>query len=137
MTVSIEEIFDVYLQAKNQLYSFHFSWDYKFVILGTLDESAYTPKMILAPCKNLSYLSAGKRATSSLIFLEILHRYPNFPFRVLWAWLAAHPQSDRIKLKKILLLLCMPKINFIIHFFLEMLHFKGSCSSIGQQHFGS
>ena len=31
----------------------------------------------------------------------------------------------------------MPKINFIIHFFLEILHFKESdCNLIGWQHFG-
>ena len=29
----------------------------------------------------------------------------------------------------------MPKINFIIHFFLEILHFKESCNLIGWQHF--
>ena len=28
----------------------------------------------------------------------------------------------------------MPEINFIIHFFLEKLHFKESCDLIGQQH---
>ena len=31
----------------------------------------------------------------------------------------------------------MLKINFIIHLFLEMLHFKESWNLIGQQHFGS
>ena len=30
----------------------------------------------------------------------------------------------------------MPKINFIIHFFQEILHFKESCNLIGQQYFG-
>ena len=29
--------------------------------------------------------------------------------------------------------ICMPKINFIIHFFLEMLHFKESCKLIGHK----
>ena len=29
----------------------------------------------------------------------------------------------------------MPKINFFIHFFLEILHSKEPCSLIGQQHF--
>ena len=32
----------------------------KFVILGTLGKPAYKPKMILAPCRKLSYLSVGK-----------------------------------------------------------------------------
>ena len=30
----------------------------------------------------------------------------------------------------------MQKINFIIHFFLTILHFKESCNLIGRQHFG-
>ena len=30
----------------------------------------------------------------------------------------------------------MQKINFIIHFFLDILQFKESCSLIGQKHFG-
>ena len=30
----------------------------------------------------------------------------------------------------------MPKMNFIIHFFLEILHFEESCSLIGLQYFG-
>ena len=32
--------------------------------------------------------------------------------------------------------ICMQKINFIIHFFLTILHFKESCNLIGRQHFG-
>ena len=31
---------------------------------------------------------------------------------------------------------CMQKINFIIYFFHQILHFKESCNLIGQQHFG-
>ena len=30
----------------------------------------------------------------------------------------------------------MPQINFILHFFLEILHFNESCNLIGSQHFG-
>ena len=30
----------------------------------------------------------------------------------------------------------MPKINFIIHFYLDILHFKESCNLIGRKHFG-
>ena len=32
--------------------------------------------------------------------------------------------------------LCMSKVNFIIHFFLEILHFKESYNLIGSQRFG-
>ena len=35
----------------------------------------------------------------------------------------------------IYLFICMQKINFIIHFFLMILHFKKSCNLIGLQHF--
>ena len=32
--------------------------------------------------------------------------------------------------------ICMPKMNFTIHFFIEILHFKESCNLTSQQHFG-
>ena len=32
--------------------------------------------------------------------------------------------------------ICMPKVKFIIHFFLEILHFKELCNFIGWQHLG-
>ena len=32
--------------------------------------------------------------------------------------------------------ICMPKLKFIIHFFLEILHFKELCNFIGWQHLG-
>ena len=35
---------------------------------------------------------------------------------------------------KTVMFFCMPKINLIIHFFLEILHFKKSCNLIDQQH---
>ena len=31
--------------------------------------------------------------------------------------------------------ICMPKIRFIIYFFLEIIHFKESCNLIGRHHF--
>ena len=34
------------------------------------------------------------------------------------------------------MLICIPRINFIIHFFLEILHFKECCKLVGQQDFG-
>ena len=66
--------------------------------------------------------------------LEILQRYANFLFWVLWACLVAHTQNDNINLYKTLMFICMQKTNFIIHFFLEILHFKESCNLIGWQH---
>ena len=47
-----------------------------------------------------------------------------------------YTQNDRIELQKTSMFICMPKIKFIIHFFLEILHFKESCSLIGWQHLG-
>ena len=45
-------------------------------------------------------------------------------------------QSRTSNLQKTSKFICMPKITFIIHFFLEILHFKESCNLIGQCHFG-
>ena len=44
-------------------------------------------------------------------------------------------QNYSINLKKTSMFICMPKINFIIHFILEILHLKQSCNLIGQQRF--
>ena len=46
-----------------------------------------------------------------------------------------HP-NDSMTLQKASMFICMQKINFIIHFFLTILHFKESCNLIGWQHFG-
>ena len=51
------------------------------------------------------------------------------------AWLCT-PKLIVSTCRKLLMFICMPKINFIIHFFLEIIHFKESCNLIGQQHFG-
>ena len=63
--------------------------------------------------------------------LEILQRYANFLFWVHWACLVAHTQNDSINLYKTLMFFCMQKTNFIIHFILEILHFKESYNLIG------
>ena len=69
------------------------------------------------------------------IFLEILQRYANFLFWVLLACLVTHTQNYSINLKKTLFI-PMPKIHLIIHFFLEILHFKETCNFIGRVDFG-
>ena len=92
--------------------------------------------MIQSTLRKLSCLLSGKKSTSPTWFsggiakiceLLIVHTlgmpgctYPN----------------DSINLSKTTMLTCMPKINFIIHFFLEILHFKESCNLIDWQHFG-
>ena len=67
--------------------------------------------------------------------MEILQRYANL-FWVLWACLVTLTQNDSIVLLKTWMFICMQKINFIIHFFLTILHFKEFCNLIGRQHFG-
>ena len=56
------------------------------------------------------------------VFLKILQRYANFLFWVLWACLAMYTQKDSFNLYKTSMFICIPKINFIIHFFLEILY---------------
>ena len=61
-------------------------------------------------------------------FLEIFQRYGNFLFWVIWTCLVTQTQDDTINLLKTSVFTCMPKIYFIIHFFLEILHSKESCN---------
>ena len=56
------------------------------------------------------------------VFLKILQRYANFLFWVLWACMAMYTQKDSFNLYKTSMFICIPKINFIIHFFLEILY---------------
>ena len=107
----------------------------KLVILGNLSKPGYTHPKYYQLVENFRIYLQAKEPLQALVFLEILHRYANFLFWVLKACLDTHNQNNSINLQKILNFLCMPKINLIIHFFLEILHFKESCSSIGQQHF--
>ena len=58
----------------------------------------------------------------------ILQRYANFLFWVLWACLVTQAQNDSINLQKTSMSICMPKGNFLIHFFRGILHFKESCN---------
>ena len=53
-----------------------------------------------------------------LNFLEILQRYANFLFWVLWACLAMPAKMIPLTFKK-LMFFYMPNIDFIIHFFLD------------------
>ena len=94
------------------------------------------PKVMLSTCRKLSCSFAGKNQLHPNGFLEILQRYANFLFWVLWECLVAHTQYDSINLYKTLMFISMPKINVIIHFFFEILDFKESCNFIGSNHFG-
>ena len=59
-----------------------------------------------------------------------LGRYVKFLFWLLWAFLVMRTQNDGINLWKTSMFICIPKMNFIIHFFLEILHFRESCNLI-------
>ena len=68
------------------------------------------------------------------VFLQILQRYANFLFGVLWPCLPTYTHNW-VNLWNTSMFICMPKIHFIIHFFPEILHFKESCNLIVQQYF--
>ena len=132
-----EETFYVYLQGNNQLHPSRFPWD-----IAKMLQTCYcgyfgyawlhTPKKILPTNEKVFCLSAGKKSTSSPMFLkEILHIY-GYLFWILWACLATHTQNDSFTSYKTSIFICIPKINFIILFFLEILHFKKYCNLIGQ-----
>ena len=58
-----------------------------------------TLKVIISTCRKFSCLSAGQKSTSSLnAFLDILQRYANFLFWVLWTCLVTYTQNDKTKL---------------------------------------
>ena len=77
------------------------------------------------------YLQAKKQLHHPCFFGD-LQNHTNFFFWTLWASLAMHTQNDSIKLKKTLTFIWMPKMNCIVHFFLEIVHLKKSYNLIGQ-----
>ena len=128
------------MQAKNQLHPSRFLWDFANILqtcyFGYFGQAwLRTRKVILSFSGKLSYLSAGKNYILH-IFLEILQRYPNL-FCVLRVYLATTPTMILSASRKRWCLPACKKINFIIHFFFEILHSKESCNLIGSQHFGS
>ena len=68
-------------------------------------------------------------------FKEILQRYTNLLLKIHKPPILG-TQNDSINLEKTLMFMWMPKINFIIHFFFEILLFKESYNLIGWQHCG-
>ena len=110
----------------------------KLAVLGTLGVPGYVnPKWYYQLKENFRVYCRQNIKFTPPPFLEILQRYTNFLFWVPWACLVAHTQNESINLQKTSMLICMPKINFINHFFLEILHFKESFNLIGWHHFGS
>ena len=134
MTVSLLRNLEVYQQAKRSTSSFTFSLQYCKDILKLLHWVLWacvnTPKLILSTCRKLVFICRQKINFISHVFLGILERYTNL-FWVLWVSLVAHTQNNSINLQKTSMFIFMPKIHFIIYFFLEILHFKESCNLIG------
>ena len=112
---------------------------YNFVILATLGKPAYThPKCYyhLAEHFHIFLLLQAKEQLHPSCFSRDIAKICKLLCLVLWAYPTAHTQNFKMNLLKILLFLCMPKINFIIHF-LEILNFKESCGFASWQHFSS
>ena len=79
--------------------------------------------------KTSAFILRQKKSTSApTFFWKNCKNNAKFLFWVLWACLATDTkidsisQNDTINLKKSLMFICMPKINFIILFFLEILY---------------
>ena len=86
----------------------------------------HTLKVILSTWRKFLHLSSYEKLTSSpTFFWKYCKDNANFLFWVLWACLAVDTkidsisQNDTINLRKTLMFTYMPKINFIIHFFLR------------------
>ena len=92
----------------------------KFIILGTLAMPGYAHLKDSINLKKTFVFNCTQKI--------ILQRYANFLFWVLWACLVTQAQNDSINLQKTSMSICMPKGNFLIHFFRGILHFKESCN---------
>ena len=102
------------------------------VILGTLGMSGYAHlKRYYHLVENFCLSGWQKINFVSHAFLEKLQRYQNFLFWVLWVCMATQTQNDSINFQKTSMSICMPKMNFTIHFCLEILHSKESSNLIG------
>ena len=130
-----------YLSAGQKSSSFFlFSLRYcrycELVILGILGKPVYAHcKWYYHSVENFCIYLRAKTQRNPPCLSGDIAKYVNFLFWILWTCLAMHTQNHNMNLYKTLMFLCMPKINFISYFFLEILYFKESCNMIGQQHF--
>ena len=110
----------------------------KLVILGNLG-MPHTPKMIwqyqLAE-KFRIYQQVTKSTPSPIFLSRYCKDIYKLIFGVLCVCLVTHTQNDSINLQKTLMFICLPKMNLIIPFFLDIFHFKKLCNLIGPQHLG-
>ena len=117
----IKIILSIFLEIL-QRYCMLFLFTLGSLVTHTKNNSIILQKTFLFICKQKNYFIIH-------VFLEMFKRYANFLLWVLQAFLDTHTQDGNIILQKISMFLYVTKINF----FLEILHFKESCSSIGQQ----
>ena len=95
-----------------------------------------TPKMTLSTCRKLSRLSTSKKSTSSPTFFW---RYWKDMQTVYFGYFGhAYLCTQKMIKSTCRTLRCLSACqkNLIVHFFLEILHFKESCNLIDRQHFG-
>ena len=137
-----EEIFDVYLEAKNQLHSSCFLWDIANLLqicyFGYFGQVClHKPKMIASTGENFHvYLQAeepvhppcfsGDIAKISKIFILITlsmsgYTHPRWSYKPVENFDVSLQGKDKLKIS--------------IHFFLEISYFKESWCSIDQEHF--
>ena len=107
------------------------------VVFGTLVLSGYLhPRWYYHLAENFCvFFCRQKLNFIPYPFMEILQRYANL-FWVLWTYTVTRTQNNSITLLKTSMFIYMQKLNFIIHFFLTILHFKEAWNLIGRQHFG-
>ena len=99
------------------------------------------PYVILSTCIKLSCSFAGKKKSilppPPPCFSGDIAKICKFPILdILGMPGCTHPKWQYQLVEDFDVYLHAKKINFIIHFFPEILHFKESCNLIGWQHFG-
>ena len=105
------------------------------LVLGTLDMSGYTnPKWYYQLVENFHIYLQAKNQLYHHDFLETRKDMQTSFLGWFWhAWLHT-PKMIASPCRRLHVYL-HAKINFVIHFLLEVLHFKESCNFIGWQHF--
>ena len=68
-----------------------------------------------------AYLHSKKQLHLSLSFLRYCKEIKNLLFWIIWTCLVTHTQNKSINLKKPMIFIGRQKINFIVHFLLEIL----------------
>ena len=109
----------------------------KLLFLGTLGIPGYTnPKLILSTCRKLLCPFADKKSTSPfMLFWRYWKDIQTYFGYFGHAWLHT-PKMIVPTCRRLWCVSACQKMNFIIHIFFEILHFKESCNLISWQHYG-